>query len=182
MGEQELVWVLAWPEGWSSLHGGGCAHPGPSLAAIGGLREGEQVQSQPSTVQGQGGGMNEPQPQRDGGLGARGAAAPALPGRAGGSALGRPGKSPSRVSAWPRGLLRGSGHPSIPIHRPSSTGARAAGPRRSGCSSNGFIPAEAGSKAGSDLDGFLLNNGEGARSLLLLARKTRVFQSIGFWE
>lgn len=79
-------------------------------------------------------------------------------------------KSPWQWGAWPRGQL------------PSpSPGTWAAEPR-SGCSSNGFIPAEAGSKAGADLDGVLLNNGEGTCSLLLLATETCVFQSISFWE
>lgn len=170
-----LVWVLAWPEGWRPLQGCGCAHPGPSLAAIGYLREGEQVQSRPKHGTGPRGWHERPPAPAGRWAGATGAAAPALPGHAGGSAPG----CPSQGAA---GLLGDSGRPGTPSRRPRPMGAWAAEPRRSGCSSNGFIPAEAGSKAGSDLDGFLLNNGEGAHSLLLLARETRVFQSISFWE
>lgn len=62
------------------------------------------------------------------------------------------------------------------------TGSRAAEPRLSGCSSNGFVPAEAGSKAGSDLDGFLLIMGnEHAASFSWLGKlmffKVSVFRS-----
>lgn len=174
--------VLAWPEERSPLQGRGSAHPGPSLAAVGYLREAEQVQSRPRHRVGPRGDVSIPRPQRDGGpepLGQRHLLRPTPqvgPLRDARLKIPIPGRC-----AVP-GLSGGSGWPGTPSRRPRPAGARAAEPRRSGCSSNGFIPAEAGSKAGSDLDGFLLNNGEGARSLLLLARETRVFQSIRFWE
>lgn len=155
-----LVRVLAWPEGWSPLQG--CAHPGPSPAAVGDLARLSRCNPGQSTTQGQGCHKRPPAP------------------------AGRWPEPPQwhLLCAAPQvGALQdvqlkslrqwGSCHP-------HPAGTWAAEPR-SGCSSNGLIPAETGSKAGADLDGVLLNNGEGARSLLL-ARKTCVFQSIGFWE
>lgn len=129
--------------------------------------EGEQVQSRPKHNSGPRGAQVSPCPAGRV-AGATGGVAPALPGPAGGSAPACPAKI--LVAVGPGG----SWHP-----RPAGTWAAEPG---SGCCSNGLIPAEAGSKAGADLDGVLLNNGEGARSLLLLAGKTCVFQSIGFWE
>lgn len=108
------------------------------------------------------GGTSSPQPKGHR-LGGDGDTAPALPT----PQVGVPQDTRLEAAPWGAPVLSGgSNHPS-PSH---------------GCSSSGCVPAEAGSKAGSDLDCVLLNNGEGARSLLLLARESRVFQSISFWE
>lgn len=116
VGEQGmgLVWVLAWPEGWSSLQG--CAHPGPSLAALGDLARASRCNPGQSTARGRG--VAQVSPSSGGRVaGATGEVAPAVPGPAGGSAPGCPAKIPVAVGCVATGAA------AIPI--PGHLGCRA---------------------------------------------------------